>query len=179
VRRLARSQERDLRAWLYDHAGTPRVDGFTRAGSPMATTVAEAVTAVAAEVEDTYAVTLSPVVVGDCPLDPQLAALVQAAREAMVNAAKHSGVTEASLYAEVEPDAVNVFVRDRGIGFEPDEVPDDRHGLVDSVHGRMERHGGSARVRTATGAGTEVQLRMPRTGGARTGPQDGPRKDVP
>jgi signal transduction histidine kinase len=177
VRRLARSQERELRGWLYDHAGTPRSDGFARPGTPAAATVAEAVTAVAAEVEDTYAVTLRPVVVGDCPLDVQLAALVQASREAMVNAAKHSGVTEASLYVEVEPDAVNVFVRDRGIGFDPDEVPGDRHGLVDSVHGRMERHGGSASVRTTLGAGTEVHLRMPRPGGATAGQQVGSRKE--
>lgn len=179
VRRLARSQERDLRGWLYDRAGTPRTDGFGRPGTPDAATVAEAVTVVAAEVEDTYAVTIAPVVVGDCPLDAQLAAMVQAAREAMVNAAKHSGATEASLYVEVEPDAVNVFVRDRGSGFAPDEVPADRHGLVDSVHRRMERHGGSANVRTAPGAGTEVHLRMPRPGGDTTGPGDGHREDTP
>jgi signal transduction histidine kinase len=179
VRRLARSQERDLRGWLYDHAGTPRTDGFAHPGTPTATTVAEAVTAIAAEVEDTYAVTISPVVVGDCPLDVRFAALVQAAREAMVNAAKHSGVTETSLYVEVEADAVNVFVRDRGIGFVPEEVPGDRHGLVDSVHGRMQRHGGSASVRTAPGAGTEVHLRMPRPGGATVGQQDGQRREAP
>jgi signal transduction histidine kinase len=104
----------------------------------------------------------------------------------MVNAAKHSATTEASLYVEIEPDAVNVFVRDRGTGFAPEDVPGDRHGLVDSVHGRMERHGGSASVRTAPGAGTEVHLRMPRTGGTPSGmtsgtaagPQDGPREET-
>lgn len=185
VRRLARSQERDLRGWLYDRAGAPRTAGFGRPDTPSTTasttvaTLAEAVTAVAAEVEDSYAVTIGPVVVGDCPLDVRLAALVQASREAMVNAAKHSGTTEISLYVEVEADAVNVFARDRGTGFEPDEVPADRHGLVDSVHGRMSRHGGSASVRTAPGAGTEVHLTMPRVGGTAVRPQDGPREDVP
>jgi len=82
----------------------------------------------------------------------------------MVNAAKHAEVGEVSLYAEVEPDAVHVFVRDRGIGFDPAAVPDDRHGLVDSVQGRMGRHGGSASLRSAPGEGTEVHLEMPREG---------------
>ena len=92
---------------------------------------------------------MRPVVVGgDRPLDDDLRALVLAAREAMVNAAKHAGVDEVSVYAEVEPDEVNVFVRDRGAGFDPDAVPDDRHGLADSVHGRMARHGGTVRLRT-------------------------------
>jgi signal transduction histidine kinase len=79
----------------------------------------------------------------------------------MVNAAKHAGVDEVSVYAEVEPDEVNVFVRDRGAGFDPDAVPADRHGLADSVRGRMDRHGGTVRLRTAPGEGTEVHLRMP------------------
>jgi signal transduction histidine kinase/phage shock protein PspC (stress-responsive transcriptional regulator) len=164
VRRLARGQERELRTWLYGptgygHVGSP--PGTT--GTPSASTLAEAITSAAAEVEDTYAVAVRPVVVGDCELGDKLTALVQAAREAMVNAAKHAEVGEVSLYAEVEPDVVHVFVRDRGIGFDPDSVPADRHGLVDSVHGRMDRHGGSATLRSASGEGTEVHLEMPRT----------------
>jgi signal transduction histidine kinase len=107
-------------------------------------------------------VSVQSVVVGDSSLDPQLAALVQAAREAMVNAAKHAGIAEVSLYVEVEADEVHVFVRDRGAGFDPDAVSPDRHGLADSIHGRMERNGGSVRLRTAPGEGTEVQLQMPR-----------------
>ena len=95
-------------------------------------------------------------------MDDDLAALVAAAREAMVNAAKHAGVAEVSVYAEVEPDEVEVFVRDRGAGFDPDAVPDDRHGLAESIRGRMDRHGGTVTVRTRPGEGTEVQLRMPR-----------------
>jgi signal transduction histidine kinase len=90
-----------------------------------------------------------------------LTALVMAAREAIVNAAKHAGVDEVSVYAEVEPAAVTVFVRDRGKGFDPDVVPADRHGLADSIRGRMERNGGTCRLRTAPGDGTEVQLEMP------------------
>ncbi|WP_245607081.1 ATP-binding protein [Pseudonocardia spinosispora] len=163
VRRLARGQERELRTWLYGptgygHVGSPPGE----AGRPSACTVAEAITSAAAEVEDTYAIAVRPVVVGDCELNDRLAALAQAAREAMVNAAKHAQVGEVSLYAEIEPDAVHVFVRDRGVGFDPEEVPDDRHGLVDSVHGRMDRHGGSVSLRSTPGEGTEVHLRMPR-----------------
>ncbi|MDT7599625.1 MAG: hypothetical protein QOK26_1702 [Pseudonocardiales bacterium] len=163
VRRLARGQERELRTWLYGPTGYGQVGSPPgAAGTPAASTVAEAITSAAAEVEDTYAIAVHPVVVGDCALDDQLAALVQASREAMVNAAKHAEVGEVSLYAEVEPDTVHVFVRDRGVGFDPAAVPDDRHGLVDSVHGRMGRHGGAASLRSSPGEGTEVHLEMPR-----------------
>jgi signal transduction histidine kinase len=152
VARLARSQERELRTWLYGPGGygrTPQLDaGLT-----------EALAAAAAEVEDTYAVTVNPVVVGgDRPLDDRLRALVLAGREAMVNAAKHAGVAEVSVFCEVETGEVHLFVRDRGKGFDPDTVPDDRHGLADSVHGRMERHGGTVRLRSTPGEGTEVHL---------------------
>jgi signal transduction histidine kinase len=158
VARLARGQERELRTWLYGAGGYRRPGASTPADAGLT----EALAAAAAEVEDTYALTVRPVVVGgDRALDDDLRALVLASREAMVNAAKHAGVDEVSVYAEVEPDEVNVFVRDRGAGFEPDAVPDDRHGLADSVRGRMTRHGGTVRLRTHPGDGTEVHLRMP------------------
>jgi signal transduction histidine kinase len=163
VARLARGQERELRSWLYGTAGRRRPGAPPVAG----TGLGDALAAAAAEVEDTYALTVRPVVVGaDRPLDdPEtgaaLRALVLAAREAMVNAAKHAGVDEVSVYAEVEPHEVNVFVRDRGAGFDPEAVPADRHGLADSVRGRMTRHGGTVRLRTAPDEGTEVHLRMP------------------
>jgi len=102
-----------------------------------------------------------PVVVGDRPVDDDLRALVLATREAMVNAAKHAGVEEISVYVEAEEDAVHVFVRDRGVGFDPDAVPDDRHGLADSVRARVTRHGGNVRLRSTPGEGTEVHLSMP------------------
>jgi signal transduction histidine kinase len=156
VARLARGQERELRAWLYGPGG------YRRPGASVDAGLTDALAAAAAEVEDTYALTVRPVVVGgDRTLDDDLHALVLAAREAMVNAAKHAGVDEVSVFAEVEPDEVNVFVRDRGAGFDADSVPDDRHGLADSVHGRMARHGGTVRLRTRPGEGTEVHLRMP------------------
>ena len=160
VARLARGQERELRHWLYGAGGYGRPpDAALNAG------LSAALSAAAADVEDTYAVTVQPVVVGgDRKLDDGLRALVLAAREAMVNAAKHAGVAEVSVFAEMEPEEVHVFVRDRGSGFDADAVPTDRHGLVDSVLNRMARHGGTAQLRTAPGEGTEVHLAMPTDG---------------
>jgi signal transduction histidine kinase len=169
VLRLARGQERELRHWLYGPTGY----GRKGASDPTLTTgFAESLTTAAAEVEDTYAIDVRPVVVGgDRPLDDDLRALVLASREAMVNAAKHAGVAEVSVYVEMEPDEVNVFVRDRGAGFDPSLVPGDRHGLADSVHARMERHGGTVRLRSTPGEGTEVHLRMPIAPGVDTAEQ--------
>ena len=153
VTRLARGQERELRGLLYrDERSTGR----------LGERLAEQLRAAAAEIEDAYVITVEVVVVGDTAVDEQLAALVGAARESMVNAAKHAGVTAISLYAEVEPDAVTAFVKDRGVGFNPVEVAADRQGLRGSVVARVERHGGSATIKSAPGQGTEVQLRMPR-----------------
>jgi signal transduction histidine kinase len=151
VSRLARSQERELRAWLYD----PKV---VREGGTWAGLVAQMVS----DVEADHAFLVDPVVVGDAPVDEELAALGAATREALVNAAKHSGATAADLYTEAAPDRVSVYVRDRGKGFDPSEVPDDRRGLRDSVSGRLTRLGGTAVVRSAPGEGTEVELVLPR-----------------
>jgi signal transduction histidine kinase len=152
VQRLARGQERELRHWLYGP------QGYGRSTPALDESLATALQTTAAEVEDTYAITVNPVIVGDRPLDDSLRALVLASREAMVNAAKHAQVEEVSVYAEVEPDEVNVFVKDRGKGFDPEAVPGDRHGLADSVLGRMDRHGGTVRLRSTPGEGTEVHL---------------------
>ena len=109
----------------------------------------------------TYGATIDVVVVGDASIDARVAALLAAAREAMVNAARHGG-GQVSVYAEAADDSAEVFVRDRGQGFDPTSVPDDRHGLRESVVGRMERNGATATVRSTPGAGTEVVLRIPR-----------------
>ncbi|MFF8956392.1 PspC domain-containing protein [Streptomyces sp. NPDC014894] len=157
VRRLARAQERELRNWLYRPEGT----GKDEAEEP--DTLAEAVKKAAAEVEDKHGVPLEVVVVGDCPLDEKLTAQMQAAREAMVNAAKYGGQGGAvQVFAEVEGRTVYVSVRDRGPGFDLDSVPDDRMGVRESIIGRMQRHGGTARLRPAPGGGTEVELEMER-----------------
>ncbi|HEY2792915.1 MAG TPA: PspC domain-containing protein [Micromonosporaceae bacterium] len=149
VTRLARGQERTLRNWLYKPTGV--------ASETFAAAVEQAV----AEVEDTYAIAVESVVVGEARMGDGLGALVAAAREAMVNAARHAEVDTVSLYAEVEPEQVSVFVRDRGVGFDMSGVQDDRHGVRGSIVARMERHGGRAEIRTEIGDGTEVRLFMP------------------
>ncbi|NUK72503.1 PspC domain-containing protein [Streptomyces lunaelactis] len=157
VRRLARAQERELRNWLYKPEGT----GKDEDEEP--DTLAEAVKKAAAEVEDKHGVPLEVVVVGDCPLDEKVSAQMQAAREAMVNAAKYGGEGGAvQVYAEVEGRTVFVSVRDRGPGFDPDSVPQDRMGVRESIIGRMQRNGGTARLRSVPGGGTEVELEMER-----------------
>lgn len=146
VVRLARAQERDLREWLYGERKSA------------AESFAEAIRAAAAEVEDRHGARLDVVSVGDAPLDPQLEACVAAAREAMVNAAKYASEAPISVYAELADDRVEVFVKDRGPGFDPDAVAPDRMGVRESIRGRMRRHGGQAEIRTAPGEGTEVRL---------------------
>jgi phage shock protein PspC (stress-responsive transcriptional regulator) len=149
VTRLARAQERDLRTWLYEAPATGE------------TTLAAARRAAAAEVEDGTGVPVEVVCVGDRSLPDNARALVRAAREAMLNAAKHSGAAKVDVYAEVGARGTDVFVRDRGRGFDPDAVPADRHGVRNSIIDRMERHGGAAEVRSTPAGGTEVRLSLP------------------
>jgi signal transduction histidine kinase len=150
VATLARRQERELRAWLI--GGRP-------AGTPGAT-LAAALEDAAAEVEARHQVAVDVVAVGDRPLDPRHEALVAAAREALTNAAKFAPDAPISVFLEAAEDRVEVFVRDRGPGFDLDAVPADRRGVRESIVGRLERHGGRAEIRTAPGAGTEVELTM-------------------
>jgi signal transduction histidine kinase len=150
VAALARRQERELRAWLNGRR------------APGELTVASSLEAAAAEVEEAHGVPVEVVAVGDAPLDPRAEALVAAAREALVNAAKFAPDGPVALYAEVAPERIEVFVRDRGPGFDPNRVPADRRGVRESIVGRMERHGGRAVLHTAPGEGTEVELVMQR-----------------
>ena len=149
VQQLARRQERELRSWLYGEQNADK-------------TLKAALTTAAAEVEDDRGVPVEVVAVGDCDMTEPLVALVRAAREALVNAAKHSGASKIDLYAEVDDERVEVFVRDRGAGFDLDGVDDDRLGVKHSIIDRMARHGGSATIRTAPGEGTEVRLEINR-----------------
>jgi signal transduction histidine kinase/phage shock protein PspC (stress-responsive transcriptional regulator) len=150
VARLARSQERDLRAWLFD--STPVGDR----------SLAGALREVVREIEDTYGVDVELVTVGDVDLDERLSPIVAATREAVANAAKHAGIQVVDIYAEVSPDRVEVFVRDRGRGFDPEAVPSDRQGVRNSILDRMSRHGGTAEIRSTPETGTEVRLKLPR-----------------
>jgi signal transduction histidine kinase len=146
---LARHQERELRRWLYSAPDPHDGRGFR-----------EAVEAMVAEVEDQHLVHVDNVTVGDGPIEARLQSILSAAREALVNAAKFSGERTVSLYAELRPGHVELFVRDRGAGFLLEEVADDRKGISDSILARIDRLGGTAQVRTAPGAGTEVRMRL-------------------
>ncbi len=150
VTRLARAQERELRGWLY--AG-PR-------GSQAS--LASAVTEVAHEVEDLHGTPIELVITGDRPLDVGGTALVQAVREALLNAVRH-GAPPVSAYVEVGSEGVEAFVRDHGPGFDVDAIPADRFGVRKSILGRMARHGGSAALRRLE-RGTEVTLSLPVAG---------------
>ena len=147
VTQLARAQERELRSWLY--AGPSGSDA----------TLASAVAEVAHEVEDVHGIPIELVATGDRPLDDGGTALVRAVRESLLNAVRH-GRPPVSVYLEIGPSGVEAFVRDHGDGFELDDIPDDRLGVRQSILGRMERHGGSARVRRLE-QGTEVSLTLP------------------
>ncbi len=150
VARLARAQERELREWLY--ADRPRPG----------TSVAAAVRAVAAEIEDVHGVAVDVVTAGDAPPDEGTHVLLAATREALTNAAVH-GRAPISLYVETGASGTEVFVRDRGDGFDPGAVPPDRHGVRESIVARTERHGGTVRIRSGRPGpgGTEVHLSMP------------------
>ncbi len=150
VARLARAQERDLRSWLYAGESTDE------------RTVASALRGAAARVEDEYAVSVDVVTVGDCDFEEELRPVVNATGEAVTNAAKHAGTGKVDVYAEVTDGAVDVFVRDRGRGFDPASVPADRYGVRHSIVDRMQRHGGTAEVRSVLGEGTEVRLHLSR-----------------
>jgi signal transduction histidine kinase len=150
VAALARRQERELRSWLYPGA---REEG---AG------LAAAMDAAAAEIEELHGVPVELVRTGDVPLDDRVEALVLAAREAMLNAAKHSGAAEVFAFVDVDDDEIGVYVRDRGSGFDPDAVPAGSHGVTESIRGRMARAEGTATLTSSPG-GTEVELRLRRT----------------
>jgi signal transduction histidine kinase len=127
-----------------------------------ATLLAEGIGVLQRQIETDHGITVQVVVVGDCPLTEGLRALLDASREATVNAAKWSRAPQVSLYAEVEQDAVMLFVRDRGRGFDPEAVSEDRQGIAQSIRARMARFGGSVVIRSSPGHGAEVELSMPR-----------------
>ena len=150
VAALARRQERELRAWL---AGRPAPGQGSR--------LAPALEAAAVDVEERHGVPVEVVVVGDRDLDTKTEAVLAAAREAMTNAAKFGGGSPVDVYAEAGDGRLQVFVRDRGPGFDASDLPPDRRGVRESIVGRMERHGGRATITSSPANGTEVELELP------------------
>ncbi len=155
VVRLARAQERDLRSWLFEGRAPGGI-------GKEASTLAEGVDLIQGQVEADHGITVHVVMVGDCALDDGMRALLDASREATVNAAKWSDAQQVSIYCEVDGSSVMVYVRDRGRGFDPEAVPADRQGIASSICARMARFGGSAIIRSAPGEGAEVELSMPK-----------------
>jgi signal transduction histidine kinase len=153
VVRLARNQERELRQWLF----SPE----TVAHAP--TSFVGLVGAIEHDMENDYGVRVELVTVGDCVPDDRVVTLVAAGREAAINAAKWSEASSLSIFTEVEPTTISIFVRDRGVGFDIDAIPADRQGVALSIRQRMSQLGGEAFINTEVGSGTEVQLVMPRT----------------
>lgn len=149
---LARRQERELRAWLFAAPDTADAER----------TLGAAVTALAQEIEAMHAVTVEVVTVGDVELDDRGRALMAALREAALNAARHAEVATFDVYVEVEDRELLAYVRDRGRGFDLSEIAQDRRGIRHSIVDRLERHGGIARLHSAPGQGTEVELSVPR-----------------
>lgn len=150
VVRLARSQERELRQWLFEPEEKHR------------NTIFGTVEQACAEVEELTGLGLTPVTVGtDTLITENTQAAILAAREAMMNVAKHAGVDSADVYAEILAGEFGIYVRDRGCGFDPEDIPDDRHGLRDSVYERVEKVGGTVEIHSAPGEGSEVEIRVP------------------
>ena len=148
---LARRQERELRGWLYGSGSEPNP-----------ATVRAAVEHLAGVVEDRHGVMMDVVAVGDAALDSATESLVAAAGEAMTNAARWSGCSTVSVYLEATPVGVDLFVRDRGAGFDPEAVDDDSRGIRDSIRGRLDRVGGRCEITSSAGHGTEVRLHLAR-----------------
>jgi signal transduction histidine kinase len=153
VVRLARNQERELRQWLFSP------ETVTSAS----TSFVGLVGAIEHDVENDYGVRVELVTVGDCVPDERVTTLVAAAREAAINAAKWSQAASLSIFTEVEPTTLSIFVRDRGVGFDLDAIPADRQGVALSIRQRMSQLGGEAIINTEVGSGTEVQLVLPRS----------------
>jgi signal transduction histidine kinase len=147
---LARRQERELRSWLYGGQPVGQSASLTGAVETMATAI-----------EVDHGVRVEVVTVGDAPLDEADTTFLAALREATANAVRHSNADKVDVYVEVGDDVLTGFVRDTGSGFDPAAVPDDRHGIADSIIARIERAGGRAKVTSRPGEGTEVEIELP------------------
>lgn len=145
VRFLVRSEERAIDRMInrYRHPGA---DGLE-------TALLEA----RDEVETLHSVEIRTVIRDDVPLSPAVVAVVEATREALTNAARHSGASVVHLYSEVDGDRVRVYVRDRGVGFDPTTVEEGR-GVQHSLRHRMDSAGGTLHITSAPQRGTEVEI---------------------
>jgi signal transduction histidine kinase len=142
-RYLARRQERELRRnieeWRSEYRDSFRASLLT----------------IRDEVEDTHRVEIEAVIRDDAPINPSLAAAIEAAREAMANAAKHSGSRNISLYSEFANGEAHIHVRDSGTGFAND---DQRNRVHERLAKRVESVGGLVEIDTGRESGTEIKI---------------------
>lgn len=148
VSQLARTQERELRRWLYEDREN------------VSDSVASSMKLISAQIEDTHGVPIDVITVGDCEPNERISALIDATRQALTNACLH-GKPAISLYVECGSHDISVFVRDHGDGFNLDDIPQDRMGIRHSIQGRMERAGGTVEIVSRPQWGTEVRMTLP------------------
>ena len=148
VKVLARQQARELRQI---------VEGERPLGS---SSVRAELEAAAAHVAELFGVEVSSVIRTDVEVTDDLLVLVDAAKEAMVNAAKHSGSDVIHVYSTVDDDVFAVFVRDDGVGFDLERTERGR-GLDHSIRGRVESRGGDVCIESDPGEGPEVKVSIP------------------
>ncbi len=150
VAMLARRQERELRDWL-----------LGRRSGARAHTLQDGLRALIADLEDRHGISVETVTVGEALLDGRGEALLAAVREALINATRHAPGAPVSVFMRSDADLVQVFVHDRGPGFDPAAIAADRHGINDSIIARMQRNGGQAEIHSAPGSGCEIILSLP------------------
>lgn len=148
---IARKQERELRRTIHSLR------------SEFESSFATAMYTARDDVEDLYRIEIDMVCAYDAEMTVTLSGLVEATREAMVNAAKHSGSDVIIVYCAAEQGHVTVFVRDKGSGFDPD-ASGDGFGIANSIVRRLESIGGVATIQSTEDFGTEVEMTVPREG---------------
>lgn len=86
--------------------------------------------------------------------------LLLAVKEAISNAAKHSGANELMLRIHRQGEGVRVLVEDDGNGFDIAQADATRNGLMNMAQ-RMAEVGGKFSVKTAPGQGCEIEFSLP------------------
>jgi len=141
-RYLARRQERELRRnieeWRSQYGHSFRA----------------AILAVRDDVEDIHRVEIEAVVRDDAELTPELDAGIEAAREALINAVKHSRAQRISIFAEVVDGTASIHIRDDGQGINGSDVG----RLSTRLNQRVESVGGLVTVDSGSSDGTEVKI---------------------